>query len=114
MDHPPSPQKPIQNERCLRSFTHTFPSSNCLSPPYPMCQEHRPSKLTLLTGTDPWLFMVHQVQGLICTATQGVGEKIESEEKITSSYLFLFSLYVSVTQERNNEMTKAVFEVKPP
>lgn len=79
-----------------------------------MYQEYQPSKLTLLSGTDPWLFMFHRVQGLICTATQGVGEKIGSEKKITSSYLFIFSLYVSITQERNNEMTKAVFEMKPP
>ena len=40
-----------------------------------MYQEHQPSKLTLLSGTDPWLFMFHQVQGLICTATQKVEEK---------------------------------------
>ena len=58
--------------------------------------------------------MFHQVQGLICTATQEVGEKIESEKKITSSFLLIFSLYVSITQEKNNEMTKAVFEMKPP
>ena len=79
-----------------------------------MYQEHQPSKLTLLSGTDPWLFMFHQFQGLICTATQEVGEKIESEKKITSSFLLIFSLYVSITQEKNNEMTKAVFETKPP
>lgn len=58
--------------------------------------------------------MFHQVQGLICTATQKVGEKIESEKKITSSNLLIFSLYVSITQEKNNEMTKAVFEMKTP
>ena len=79
-----------------------------------MYQEHQPSKLTLLSGIDPWLFMFHQFQGLICTATQEVGEKIESEKKITSSFLLIFSLYVSITQEKNNEMTKAVFEMKPP
>lgn len=58
--------------------------------------------------------MFHQVQGLICTATQKVEEKIESEKKITSSNLLIFSLYVSITQEKNNEMTKAVFEMKTP
>ena len=26
----------------------------------------------------------------------------------------IFSLYVSITQEKNNEMTKAVFEMKTP